>query len=134
MNVIMSPSIYSFWLPLGIFKHFLSKRRWNTFNFEMLQQKLRIKTNAVKITRRVWRYQREVIRIRISKKSRQHNGQKKKYKRTTNDLRSLFVLFLLFIVLWVLRSTVSDYHLVSSNIFFPREDETHLILKCFNKI
>jgi hypothetical protein len=32
-------------------------------------------------TRRVWRYQREVIRIRISKKNRQHNGQKKKYKR-----------------------------------------------------
>ena len=26
-----------------------------------------------------------VIRIRISKKSRQHNGQKKKYKRTNND-------------------------------------------------
>jgi hypothetical protein len=24
--------------------------------------------------RRVWRYQREVIRIRISKKNRQHNG------------------------------------------------------------
>ena len=29
--------------------------------------------------RRVWRYQR-VIRIRISKKNRQHNGQQKKYK------------------------------------------------------
>ena len=27
-----------------------------------------------------------VIRIRISKKNRQHNGQKKKYKRTNNDL------------------------------------------------
>jgi hypothetical protein len=38
--------------------------------------------------RRVWRYQREVIRIRISKKNRQHNGQKKKYKRTNNDLQS----------------------------------------------
>jgi len=25
------------------------------------------------------------IRIRISKKNRQHNGQKKKYKRTNND-------------------------------------------------
>jgi hypothetical protein len=31
----------------------------------------------------VWRYQREVIRIRISK-NRQHNGQKKKYKRTNS--------------------------------------------------
>ena len=27
-----------------------------------------------------------VIRIRISKKNRQHNGQKEKYKRTNNDL------------------------------------------------
>jgi len=27
-----------------------------------------------------------VIRIRKSKKNRQHNGQKKKYKRTNNDL------------------------------------------------
>jgi hypothetical protein len=32
------------------------------------------------IGRRVWRYQREVIRIRKSKKDRQHNGQKKKDK------------------------------------------------------
>ena len=34
------------------------------------------------LLRRVWRYQREVIRIRKSKKNRQHNGQKKKDKRT----------------------------------------------------
>jgi hypothetical protein len=32
-----------------------------------------------------------VIRIRISKKNRQHNGQKKKYKRTNNDLRGLLL-------------------------------------------
>ena len=38
--------------------------------------------------RRVWRYQREVIRIRKSKKDRQHNRQKKKYKMTNNDLQS----------------------------------------------
>jgi hypothetical protein len=30
-----------------------------------------------------------VIRIRISKKNRQHNGQKKNYKRTNNDLQSI---------------------------------------------
>ena len=41
--------------------------------------------------RRVWRYQREVIRIRISKKNRQHNGQKKKYKRTNNDHQSIHI-------------------------------------------
>jgi hypothetical protein len=29
-----------------------------------------------------------VIRIRISKKNRQHNGQKKKDKRTNNDLQN----------------------------------------------
>jgi hypothetical protein len=29
-----------------------------------------------------------VIRIRISKKNRQHNGQKKTYKRTNNDLQN----------------------------------------------
>ena len=29
------------------------------------------------------------IRIRISKKNRQHNGQKKKYKRTNNDLQNI---------------------------------------------
>jgi hypothetical protein len=31
---------------------------------------------------------KEVIRIRVSKKNRQHNGQKKKYKRTNNDLQN----------------------------------------------
>ena len=32
-----------------------------------------------------------VIRIRISKKNRQHNGQKKKYKGTNNDLQSIHI-------------------------------------------
>jgi hypothetical protein len=32
-----------------------------------------------------------VIRIRISKKNRQNNGQKKKYKRTNNDLQSMHI-------------------------------------------
>jgi hypothetical protein len=31
------------------------------------------------------------IGIRISKKKRQHNGQKKKYKRTNNDLQSIHI-------------------------------------------
>jgi len=30
-----------------------------------------------------------IIRIRISEKNRQHNGQKKKYKRTNNDLQNI---------------------------------------------
>jgi hypothetical protein len=33
----------------------------------------------------------EVIRIRISKKNRQHNDQKKKYKRTNNDLQNIHI-------------------------------------------
>jgi hypothetical protein len=32
-----------------------------------------------------------VIRIRISKKDKQHNGQKKKYKRTNNDQQSIYI-------------------------------------------
>ena len=33
----------------------------------------------------------EDIRIRISKKNRQHKGQKKKYKRTNHDLQSIHI-------------------------------------------
>ncbi len=32
-----------------------------------------------------------VIRIRTSNKNRQHNGQKKKYKRTNNDLQNIHI-------------------------------------------
>jgi hypothetical protein len=32
-----------------------------------------------------------VIRIRISKKNRQHNDQKKKYKRINNDLQNIHI-------------------------------------------
>ena len=32
-----------------------------------------------------------VIRIRISKKDRQHNGQMKKYKKTNNDLQNIYI-------------------------------------------
>ena len=32
-----------------------------------------------------------VIRIRISKKNRQHNGQKKKHKKTNNDLQNMHI-------------------------------------------
>jgi hypothetical protein len=34
---------------------------------------------------------KEVIRIYVSKKNRQHNGQKKKYKRTNNDLQNIHI-------------------------------------------
>jgi hypothetical protein len=31
------------------------------------------------------------VRIRKSKKDRKHNGQKKKYKRTNNDLQNIYI-------------------------------------------
>ena len=34
---------------------------------------------------------KEVIRIGISKKNRQHNGQKKKFRRTNNDLQNIHI-------------------------------------------
>jgi len=34
---------------------------------------------------------KETNGIRISKKNRQHNGQKKKYKRTNNDLQNIHI-------------------------------------------
>jgi hypothetical protein len=34
---------------------------------------------------------KEVIRICISKKNRQHNGQKKKYKRKNSDLQNIHI-------------------------------------------
>jgi hypothetical protein len=34
---------------------------------------------------------KEAIRIRISKKNRQHNGQKKKNKRTNNDQQNMHI-------------------------------------------
>jgi len=34
---------------------------------------------------------KEVIRIRISKKNRQHNGQKKKYKSRNNGLQNIHI-------------------------------------------
>ena len=32
-----------------------------------------------------------IIRIRISEKKKQHNGQKKKYKRTNNDIQNIHI-------------------------------------------
>ena len=34
---------------------------------------------------------KEVIRVRISENSIQHNGQEKKYKRTNNDLQNIHI-------------------------------------------
>jgi hypothetical protein len=55
---------------------------------------------------RVWRYQREVIRICISKKNRQHNGQKKKYKRANNNLQNIHNIKLKITILKILLSMI----------------------------
>ena len=34
-------------------------------------------------------YTKGVVRIRISQKNRQHTGQKKKYRKTENDLQNI---------------------------------------------
>jgi len=49
-------------------------------------------TNVVRTTRyEEFEDTKGAIRIRISKKSRQHNDQKKKYKRTNNDLQNIHI-------------------------------------------
>ena len=43
------------------------------------------------VTKKEFEDTKGVIRIRISKKNRQHNNQKKKYKRTNNDLQNIHI-------------------------------------------
>ena len=52
--------------------------------------------NRIKTTEDKYKYEKfedtkGVIRIRISKKNRQHNVQKKKYKRTNNDQQNIHI-------------------------------------------
>ena len=42
----------------------------------------------MKVKREEFVNNKRVIRIRISKRNRQHNGQKKKDKRTNNDIQN----------------------------------------------
>ena len=44
-------------------------------------------SNIVGLLQKEFEDTKGVIRIRISKKNKQHNGQEKKYKRTNNDLQ-----------------------------------------------
>ena len=60
---------------------------WLLLNLQQAVFQLYLKTRTS--SRRVWRCQTEVIRICKSKKDRQHNGQKKKDKRTNNDLQNI---------------------------------------------
>ena len=42
-------------------------------------------------SKKIWRYQRGNLKIRKSKKGGQHNDQKKKNKRTNNDLQNIYI-------------------------------------------
>jgi len=46
---------------------------------------------AINVFKEEFEDTKEVIRIRISKKNRQHNGHKKKYKRSNNDLQNIHI-------------------------------------------
>jgi hypothetical protein len=65
--------------------------RWNWIHFPVLYlQQILLVCNYILFTslKRVWRYQR-ATRIRKSKNNRQHNGQKKKDKKTNNGLQNI---------------------------------------------
>jgi 16S rRNA U1498 N3-methylase RsmE len=57
---------------------------------------------------------KRVIRIRISKKNRQHSGQKKMYKSTNNDLQNIHIK----LKIELQRYTDSDYPFGILKLFF----------------
>jgi hypothetical protein len=66
-------------------QHFSNFR--NRFNITNIREK----TKILKFKQEEFEDAKGVIRIRISKKNRQHNGQKKKYKRTNNILQNIHI-------------------------------------------
>ena len=75
--------------PIDIFKLFLSRIftilsaiRLNIYRYQQYNHKYNKKIKEFEDTK-------GVIKIRKSKKDRQHNGQKKKDKRTNNDLQNI---------------------------------------------
>ena len=46
---------------------------------------------AINVFKEKFEDTKEVIRIHISKKNRQHYGHKKKYKRSNNDLQNIHI-------------------------------------------
>jgi hypothetical protein len=60
-----------------------------TFNFVKLM--IYLVVSPYYILKEEFEDTKGAIRIRISKKNRQHYGQKKKYKRTNNDLQNIHI-------------------------------------------
>jgi hypothetical protein len=61
-----------------------------------LKKKTMLTTDSITHKRRVWRYQRKVIRICKSKKNRQHNGQKKRDLTKPIKTKIVYLLFKYF--------------------------------------
>jgi hypothetical protein len=59
-----------------------------------------------------------VIRIRISKKNRQHNGQKKNYKRTNNNLQNALLCKLQKICTRLAAASDKVYRLLAHGCWF----------------
>jgi hypothetical protein len=92
-HCVVCPSIYSCLLSLWynqIFLimcfFFLAGRSLNDYNYFPFYVKVFIVVST-NIAKRGLTDTKGVIRIRISKKNRQHNDQRKTYKRTNNDLQ-----------------------------------------------
>jgi hypothetical protein len=62
-----------------------------TFNFLFVKLMIYLVVSPYYILEEEFEDTKGAIRIRISKKNRQHNGQKKKYKRTNNDLQNIHI-------------------------------------------
>ena len=68
-----------------------SRHGYGTFTFddENIDYKWKNKKNTTLLEE--FEDTKGVIRFRMSKKNKQHNGQKKKYKRTNNDLQNIHI-------------------------------------------
>ena len=64
-----------------------------------------------------------VIRIRKSKKNGQHNGQKKKDKRTNNDLQNIHIKLKIEYILCYRKLKTLSMSLILDLLFSSRDDE-----------
>jgi hypothetical protein len=64
-----------------------------------------------------------VIRINKSKKNGQHNGQKKKDKRTNNDLQNIHIKLKIEYILCYRKLKTLSMSLILDLLFFSRDDE-----------
>ena len=80
-----------FYYPFGIFWRLLNKLLYeeiaDTKGVKLLNKVTNLNLNITE----EFEYIKGVIRICMSKKNRQHNGQKKKYKRTNSDLQNIHI-------------------------------------------